>query len=93
MTIIRIISRMDTEKIAVVENKKEYKTSDAVRRALNNYRLKNATDLNVKNLVNYHENMKNEDFVEKRRAYDRNRKTIIIVYMVRSNHIYIYNNK
>ena len=64
---------MDMENIVVIETKK-YKTTDAVRRALNKYRLKNSTDLNLKNLQQYHENMKNEEFVEKRRAYDRNRK-------------------
>ena len=64
---------MDMENMVVIETKK-YKTTDAVRRALNKYRLKNSTDLNLKNLQQYHENMKNEEFVEKRRAYDRNRK-------------------
>ena len=65
---------MEIDKLMVSENKKIYKTSDAVRRALDKYRKKNSVHLNAKNLEQYHENMKNEEYREKKREYDRNRK-------------------
>ena len=65
---------MEIDKLLVSENKKIYKTSDAVRRALDKYRRKNALHLNAKNLITYHENMKNEEYRIKKREYDRNRK-------------------
>ena len=65
---------MEIEKIVVLNKQREYKTSDAVRRALDKYRKKNSVHLNAKNLEQYHENMKNEEYREKKREYDRNRK-------------------
>ena len=65
---------MDIQTIVVENKKREYKTSDAMRRALDKYRIKNSLKLNAKNLITYHENMKDEEYRMKKREYDRNRK-------------------
>ena len=57
-------------------NNKIYKTSTSIRNAIKKYTLKNSKILNEKNLEKYHLNMKDPTFVEKRRAYDRERKQI-----------------
>ena len=56
--------------------KKIYKTPENVRNAIKKYTLKNSKLINEKNLEKYHLNMKDPAFVEKRRAYDRERKQI-----------------
>ena len=56
--------------------KKVNKTPDNIRNAIKKYTQKNSKILNEKNLEKYHKNMKNPEFVEKRRAYDRQRKQI-----------------
>ena len=56
--------------------KKIYKTPESIRNAIKKYTKKSSKILNEKNLEKYHKNMKNPEFVEKRRAYDRQRKQI-----------------
>ena len=55
---------------------KIYKTPENIRNAIKKYTLKNSKILNEKNLEKYHLNMKDPAYVEKRRAYDRERKQI-----------------
>ena len=55
---------------------KFYKTPENIRNAIKKYTLKNSKLINEKNLEKYHLNMKDPAFVEKRRAYDRERKQI-----------------
>ena len=53
---------------------KIYKTPECTRRAIKKYIDKNSVILNAKNLENYHKNMQNPEYKEKRRLYDRERK-------------------
>ena len=53
---------------------KIYKTPENIRNAIKKYTSKNSKVLNEKNLEKYHKNMKDPVFVEKRQAYDRERK-------------------
>lgn len=53
---------------------KIYKTTECTRRAIKKYTDKNSVILNAKNLENYHKNMQNPEYKEKRRLYDRERK-------------------
>ena len=53
---------------------KLYKTRECTRKAIQKYTEKNASILNAKNLASYHKNMQNEEYREKRRLYDRERK-------------------
>lgn len=53
---------------------KNYKTSEASRKAVKKYTDKNTERLNAKKLEYYHTNMKNPEFAEKRRMYGRLRK-------------------
>lgn len=53
---------------------KIYKTPENIRNAIKKYTLKNSKALNEKNLEKYHKNMKDPEFVKRRRSYDRERK-------------------
>ena len=64
---------------------KRYKTPENIRNAIKKYTLKNAKLINEKNLEKYHKNMKDPTFVEKRRAYDRERTTL---YYIKKNDFY-----
>ena len=58
---------------------KIYKTPENIRNAIKKYTLKNSKLLNEKNLEKYHTNMKNPEFVKKRREYDRERTTLYYI--------------